>query len=102
MARVLIVENDPDQLAIRRLIVEAAGHEVVDGPECDVVLMDLRIPTAADGRALIRRMKAAGRRVVVLTGDAGELRGQEEGRLADVVLEKPCRSEKWLAAVSAA
>ena len=54
MARILVVEDDPDQLEMRRLILEQAGHQVVSAqtasealqhlPGCQIVLMDLRLP----------------------------------------------------------
>jgi len=100
MARILVVEDDPSQLEIRKQILEHAGHEVVtandvsEGLErwtgCPVVLMDLRIPEPEDGARLIHAI--AGRaRIIVLSG------GQVDPSLpVDEVLTKPCPSRRLI------
>jgi len=77
MARILVVEDDPGQLEVRKLILEQAGHEVVTAgdasnaietlPGCQLVLMDFRIPTTEDGLRLIRAASGQAR-IVVLSG----------------------------------
>ena len=64
MAVILLVEDDLDQLELRALTLEAAGHEVrrastaaealalADGAKAAIV--DLRIPTLEEGAALVR------------------------------------------------
>jgi NAD(P)-dependent dehydrogenase (short-subunit alcohol dehydrogenase family)/CheY-like chemotaxis protein len=66
MCRLLIADDDVQQLGIRKLLLEAAGHEVAvaeDAPEArrlleelrpDVLVMDLRLPKLKDGLSLIR------------------------------------------------
>src|SRR6266851_1237745 len=100
MARVLMVEDDPGQLDIRKLILEQAGHEVVTAqtadealdrlPGCQVVLMDLRIPTPEDGMRLIQ--SASGRApIIVLSGAEPNV-----ALPVDEFLTKPCSSRKLL------
>lgn len=94
--RVLLVDDEPEQLELRRRIVEQAGHTVETASSAeearrqtaDVVVMDLHLPGLAEGLELIREF--AGRaRIVVLTGLAGDLEGRPERELVAAVLEKP-------------
>ena len=104
--RVLLIDDDPEQLALRRRIVEHAGHAVetasgaaeAQGQTADVVVMDLHLPGLAEGLQLIREF--AGRaRIIVLSGYAGDLDGLPEKALVAAVLEKPVRSAALLAAL---
>jgi len=115
MSRVLLVDDDPAGLDLRKLILERHGHFVTTAsdinqarstfisapPEC--VLMDLRLPEPEDGLALIREFRAAspGVRIVVLSGWSADLDGQPEAALVDEVLTKPVRSELLLRAIGA-
>ncbi len=84
------------------MLLEAAGHKVVsEVSEAEVVVMDLRVPTVEDGLKMIREVKGMDKKVVVLSGAVGELRGREEEKMADVILEKPCPSGKLLKAIAA-
>lgn len=114
MARILLVDDDPDQLDIRRLLLETKGHTVHTAPsateaagaaarcEPDVVVMDLRLPRLEDGRLLIRRLRDSSvpLKIVVLSGSAAALSKLPEACLVDAVLAKPLRSETLLAEVS--
>jgi DNA-binding response OmpR family regulator len=106
--RVLVVDDDAAALEIRRLLIERRGHAVTvarDAAEardafvrgCDAVVLDLRLPDIADGLALIREFRGA--RVIVLSGNRGDLDGRDEAKLAAVILEKPVRSEVLLDAI---
>src|SRR5438477_223580 len=82
MSRILVAEDDQEQLELRQVLLEAAGHEVepaLDPHETmrrlqqsatDLVIMDLRFPNAqgtpdsAEGRALIRGIREMGCRVI--------------------------------------
>jgi two-component system alkaline phosphatase synthesis response regulator PhoP len=80
--RILLVDDDPDQLSIRCSLLERHGFvclQALDGisaarlaadscPDC--IVMDLRIPTERDGIALIRSAGALpdAPRIIVLTG----------------------------------
>lgn len=112
MARILIVEDDPDQLFLRRLILERAGHAVIAAaaPAAALdairsaaepfhcVVMDLRLPAAEDGRALIRNLKDAAQDlpIVVLSGRPQELTSTPESQLVLATLSKPVRTENLL------
>ena len=113
MARVLVVDDDTAALEIRRQILERSGYEVFTsadaasarlnfaGAQPETVVLDLRLPAASDGRALIREFRAASAelRIVVLCGFAADLDNRPERSLVDAVLEKPIRSEQLLAAI---
>jgi CheY-like chemotaxis protein len=100
MARILVVEDDPGQLEMRKLILEQSGHEVVtaqNGAEaldrlagCQVVLMDLQLPTPEDGMRLIRAASGTAR-IIVLSGGEPQIMPP-----VDAFLTKPCSSRKLL------
>ncbi|MBI4889145.1 MAG: response regulator [Acidobacteria bacterium] len=118
MARILLVEDDPDQRLLRRLILERAGYEVNPAaspaealtprptpPDC--VLMDLRLPQVADGLQLIRslRLLHPNLPIAVLSGRTHELDAAPESQLVQATLAKPIRTEmllKTLARLTAA
>ncbi len=116
MARVLLVDDDPDQLDLRSRIVSHHGHTVwIAGTAQeaeraflentpDAVVMDLRIPDLANGLALIRTFRASpafGGRILVLSGFPNDLRGTAEESLVDHVLTKPTRTEVLLGLLAA-
>ena len=114
MARLLVVEDDADQRELRRMLFERAGHEVevaATALEAEracaarppgVVVMDLHLPRAGDGAALIRRLRefSPAPRIVVLSGLAAELKASPEARMVDAVVSKPCRSARLMEIVS--
>lgn len=69
--KILIVEDEPDNIDLLRLVLEDAGHEITgaftaeDGllrasaERFDVVLMDLSLPGAMDGPEAVRRLRAS-------------------------------------------
>ena len=113
MARVLLVDDEPGGLEIRKMLLERDGHQVSTAadahaareqfqknvPEC--VILDLRLPSPEDGLALVRefRQAAPGVRIVVLAGWRADLEGRPEQDLVDEVLAKPIRSERLVNAV---
>jgi DNA-binding response OmpR family regulator len=113
MSRVLLVDDDADALSLRKLICENDGHQVVAASSVgrareqfraetpDSVILDLRLPDAEDGLALIREFRDASLkvRIVVLSGCASDLDVREESALVDLVLSKPVRSEVLLHAI---
>ena len=116
MCRLLVADDDVQQLGIRKLLLEAAGHEVTvaeDAPEArrlleelhpDVLVMDLRLPKLKDGLSLIRcvdeqRLTA---KIIVLSGWTEELCDLPEEKLVCFVLGKPIRNDHLLEAISAA
>jgi CheY-like chemotaxis protein len=104
MARILVVEDDPGQLEVRKLILEQAGYQVVTAhdasnaienlPGCQLVLMDYRIPTTEDGMRLIRAASGQAR-IVVLSG------AQPDVPLpVDEFVTKPYSSRKLLEVIA--
>ena len=110
MRRILIVDDDPDQLEIRQLVLRRAGHrtaiardaasalEVFDAGRYDTVLMDLRLPTPEAGLSLIRdlRSRSANVQIIVLSGWPADIECQPERALVQDVLAKPVKSEGLL------
>ena len=110
MARILLVDDDPDQLEIRKLLLETQEHQVWTaetppaarqtyedcGPE--LAILDLRLPQLADGQALIRdlRERSSSLRIIVLSGLASDLSQLPEAALVDEVLPKPFDSGRLL------
>ncbi len=104
MGRIRVIEDDRDQRELRTLLLESQGHEVVStDAEAELILMDLRIPTLEAGRERIRviRNSSPSPKLVVLSGAVAELRGTEEEKLVDAILEKPCPSGILLKTVAA-
>ena len=114
MPRVLVVDDDAAGLEIRKLILERRGYEVstATGPaeartalqstRFDVVVLDVRLPRAEDGLALIREFRAAvpAPRIVVMCGNRGDLDHRPEASLADEILTKPAHVEALLSAIA--
>jgi DNA-binding response OmpR family regulator len=109
MAHVLLIEDDRDQLRIRKLMLEAAGHTVAAAESAeaafsafdssvDAVIMDLRVPREEDGRDLIRRFRAVSRdvRIIVLSGWMPDFTSLPEAALVDAWAVKPLPSRKLL------
>ena len=115
MCRLLVADDDLQQLGIRKLLLEAAGHEVMvaeDAPAAlrllvesppDVLVMDLRLPKLKDGLSLIRcvEQQRLAARIIVLSGWFEELSGLPEEKLVARVLGKPIRNDHLLEAISA-
>jgi CheY-like chemotaxis protein len=114
--RVLVVDDDPDNLEAIQTLLKHEGVEVgvmpdgetalaaLAGPEgdaIDVVLCDVGMP-GMDGWEVARRIRALrpGLRVVLLTGWAREI-APDDRRLAlvDGVLEKPVEIDRLLGAL---
>ena len=113
MKRVLIVEDDVDQLTIRKLLVAKAGYAAVGAassaeailaldPMPDAAVVDLSLPKPEDGVALIGEFhqRAPAMPLVVLTGWRGALEGRDEASFVSEVLEKPCPPAKLLATIA--
>ena len=109
MARLLLVDDDPAQISVWTLLLEACGHEIESAEtlpraidkltvvEPDVLLMDLRLPELKDGLALIRKARETSQaKIVVLSGWPGDLAALPEKQLVDRVLSKPVRPNTLL------
>jgi len=111
MAKVLLVDDDPDQLEIRELVMETKGHcvtgartrveAVEEFQRCspDIVLMDVRIPRHEDGVALVADLRSlsASVPILVLSGWPGDLDRSPALPLVNEVLSKPVQTEALLA-----
>ena len=117
MARILVVEDNPDNRELLLQLLQRVGHEVLacdDGAEGialaqqhipDAVIMDLRMPKI-DGWAAVQRLKADARtaRIPVLAVTADALREAEQrARVVgcDAFLIKPFRLAALLTALDA-
>ena|SRR5579863_2982049 len=108
MAQVLLIEDEPGQLAIRGMILERAGHDVLQASSVSealahlatgtatTVVTDLRLPRLEDGLRLLGEIPARVR-VIVLTGS--NERGLDRLPIFRL-LKKPCSSALLLAAIA--
>lgn len=104
MMKILVVEDDIDQLNVRRLLLENAGYEVATAqnaaeaierlPGCHLVLMDLRLPAPEDGIQLIRAASGSAR-IIVLSGAESDVSLE-----VDAFLRKPCSSKILLETIA--
>jgi CheY-like chemotaxis protein len=113
MAKVLVVDDDPDLLAICSLILESEGYDVeaarngceamekISKSEPDVVLMDVMMPTL-DGLTVCKMTKTDPRTKdlpIIIMSASETLR--EKGRgCANAVLRKPFDIDNLLNTVS--
>ena len=101
--KVLVADDDLDQLMLRCLLLERSGFKTLEAsdarsalelaqaekPQCAV--LDLRFPTEESGFRLVRELKAldSGMHVFVLTGcNPARFANRLEAGLIDEVLEK--------------
>lgn len=112
MRRILIVEDDPSIRFVLRLILERAGHEVLEAPhgaaalvmlECelpDLVLTDLMMPVMG-GSELIQRLRSDPRTselpILVVSCNPDAI---DQLSRADGVIAKPFLPAKLLATVA--
>ncbi len=106
MARVLLVDDDAAALDLRKIILEREGHQVsfASEPESarvlfaetrpDSVVLDLRLPEATEGLALIREFRNAAPdvRIIVLAGWPLDIEGTPESQMVNLILAKPIRT----------
>ena len=102
MTRVLVVDDDPDLVAICSLVLESEGYAVdaasngseavdkIESNDIDVVLLDVMMPVL-DGLSVCKMVKRNPRTKdlpVVLISASSVLRERGRG-CADAVIEKP-------------
>jgi CheY-like chemotaxis protein len=114
MARILVADDDLQQVVLRQTLLEANGHEVlpafsavstliqIENDGLDLVIMDLRFPEPSDGLALIRRIRELGCHtpVVVLSGWPEDIYGQPEEAMVSSVMVKPVPLPVLLATIA--
>lgn len=114
MARVLLVDDDAAALDLRKVILEREGHQISIAsepvaaralfaetqPEC--VVLDLRLPEAKDGLALIREFRGVlpHVRLIVLAGWPLDLEGTPEAQMVNLALAKPIRTGVLVSALA--
>jgi CheY-like chemotaxis protein len=120
VARILVADDDLEQVHLRKSLLEVGGHEV-DVALCpdattellklggtDLVIMDLRfanaagVPDSREGLALIRSIRQLGcaAPVIVLSGWPEELYGQPEEKLVSRIIVKPATMQGLLDAIA--
>ena len=117
MARILVVEDNPDNMLLTVMLLQSVGHEVLPAVDAeaglalaraerpDLILMDVQLP-GMDGLAATVLLKAddATRAIPVIALTALAMKGDEERILAagcDGYIAKPMRMHEFLAAVAA-
>jgi len=117
MARILVIDDDPDMRAMLEQTLKAAGHEVVlagDGREgmerhrtspADLVITDLFMPIQ-DGMETIRELRSGFPEVAIIAmsgrTDTGAMLSIAQ-HVADVgLLHKPLLTDELMAAVAKA
>ena len=104
MARILLIEDDPNALEMLRFRFQKAGYEIIEAHDGDtgllqalhlpdLIVLDVRIPKM-DGWALCKLLKTETRTqkipIIMLTGCSQSIQ-EEYGKLcgADAYLTKP-------------
>ncbi len=102
MPTLLLVDDDPDQLAVRTMVLEREGFIVLPAADTaaalfhrdyDLVVMDLRLPTVDDGMKLIASI---GSRAPIIVFTGATVSGLPVAR----ILRKPCRTRTLLEAIA--
>ena len=101
--KVLVTDDDPDQVIIRCMLLAHHGYEtrragdaetalrIANEEKPDIAVVDLRLPTEEDGLYLIRELKSAVPEIgiIILTGTRPEqLKGRPGFEYADSIIEK--------------
>jgi two-component system, cell cycle response regulator CpdR len=114
MARILVIDDDPDVLHVLVSMIEAGRHEVrasVGGHGAwdalrdgtfDLVLTDLGMPSL-DGLAVARWVERhrPGVPVIAISGALAELQGMPGESPFAAAIQKPVRRDALLAAIDA-
>ena len=105
MSTVLVVDDDAPTRVMLRMVLESAGHEVVEAahgaaaldiisPDLvpDIVMTDLTMPILS-GKELIDRLRSAPKTasipIVVVSGNYDFARALQASGLVEAVIEKP-------------
>jgi two-component system cell cycle response regulator DivK len=116
MARVLIVEDNPDNMLLTIMLLESAGHTVLSAIDAeagltlareehpDLILMDVQLPgmDGLEATALLKRDEAT-RAIPVLALTALAMHGDEERIRAagcDGYIAKPMGIQQFIATIA--
>ena len=103
MGSILLLEDDPGQLTIRKLILEHAGHQVrtaasvadaIDEGACDAIVCDVIVMDVVPGWDTLLASIPASTHLVVLSGK--QMVNEQLTARSACVLRKPCPSRTLL------
>ena len=117
MAKILIVEDNPDNMSLVVFLLQSAGHTVLTAMDAEagltlardeqpnLILMDIQLPgmDGLEATALLKRDDAT-RAIPVIALTALAMKGDEERIRAagcDGYIAKPMRYQEFLATVAA-
>jgi two-component system cell cycle response regulator DivK len=117
MAKVLIVEDNPANMALAVFLLESAGHTVLSATDAEagltlardehpnLILMDIQLPgmDGLEATALLKRDETT-RAIPVIALTALAMKGDEERIRAagcDGYIAKPMRYQEFLATIAA-
>ena len=117
MAKILVVEDNPDNMKLAVFLLESAGHTVLSATDAEwglilaraerpnLILMDIQLPgmDGLEAAALLKRDNAT-RAIPVIALTALAMKGDEQRILeagCDGYIAKPLRYREFLAAVAA-
>ena len=117
MAKILIVEDNPDNMTLVVLLLQSAGHTVLSAIDAEagltlardelpnLILMDIQLPgmDGLEATALLKRDDAT-RAIPVIALTALAMKGDEERIRAagcDGYIAKPMRYQEFLATIAA-
>jgi CheY-like chemotaxis protein len=117
MARILVIDDEPEMRVLLELILKSAGHEVIlaaDGREgveryrtspADLVITDMFMPNQS-GLETIRELRSCFPEVAVIamsgTTDTGTMLSLTQNLAAVGILRKPFLTDELIAAVTKA
>ncbi|HNQ21588.1 MAG TPA: response regulator [Phycisphaerae bacterium] len=119
MAKVLVVDDDPDMVEACRLVLEGAGHQVFGAPSRDegmkavkahnpdLLILDVMMAQPDDGIAMAQDLRRQGfRKPILMLTSIGKVTGLEYGQQESVVpvddfVEKPTDAATLVAKVKA-
>ena len=117
MARILVVEDNADNMFLTVMLLQSAGHDVITAADAitgltlarserpDLILMDVQLP-GMDGLSATRLLKGdtSTRAIPVVAVTALAMKGDEErirSAGCDGYISKPMRMHEFLDAVAA-
>ncbi len=106
MSSILLVDDEPQQLTLREMLLSRAGYSISTAstvPDAlaalaanppGILLMDLRLPLVENGLGLIRAANAMPQApaIVLLSGWPADIFGTPEEAMVAQILTKPVRT----------